>query len=63
MMDPPCSETCWSTFKYFVILSVSTYYILCISWIVKCLTMSRPSFHDPKKVNDGTDCQALITEP
>ena len=31
------SETCWSTFKYFIILIVSTYYILCISWIVKCL--------------------------
>ena len=31
------SETCWSTFKYFIILTVSTYYILCISWILKCL--------------------------
>ena len=27
----------WSTFKYFIILIVSTYYILCISWIIKCL--------------------------
>jgi hypothetical protein len=26
-----------STFKYFIILFVSTYYILCISWIIKCL--------------------------
>jgi len=25
----------WSTFKYFIILIMSTYYILCISWIVK----------------------------
>ena len=31
------SETCWSTFKYFIILIVSTYYILCITWIIKCL--------------------------
>ena len=36
-MDPLCSETCWSTFKYFIIWIVSTYYILCISWITKCL--------------------------
>jgi len=36
-MDPLRSETCWSTFKYFIILIVSTYYILCISWIIKCL--------------------------
>jgi len=26
-------------FKYFIILIVSTYYILCISWLVKCLTV------------------------
>ena len=37
MMDPLWSETCWITFKYFIILIVSTYYILCISWIIKCL--------------------------
>jgi len=36
-MDPLWSETCWSTFKYFINLIVSTYYILCISWIIKCL--------------------------
>ena len=24
-------------FKYFIILIISTYYILCISWIIKCL--------------------------
>jgi len=36
-MDPLWSETCWSTFKYFRILFVSTYYILFISWIIKCL--------------------------
>ena len=27
---------CWRTFKYFIILIVSKYYILCISWIIKC---------------------------
>jgi len=31
------TKTYWRTFKYFLILSVSTYYILCISWIIKCL--------------------------
>ena len=36
-MGPLCSETCWSSFKYFIILIVSTYYILCISWKIKCL--------------------------
>ena len=37
-MDALWSETCWSTFKYFIILVVSIYYILCISWmIIKCL--------------------------
>jgi len=36
-MDPLWSETCWSTFKYFIILIVSTYYILCMSSIIKCL--------------------------
>ena len=30
-MDPLWSETCWSTFKYFIILIVFTFYILCIS--------------------------------
>ena len=39
MMDPLWSETCWSTFKYFIILIVSTSYILCISWIIKCLQL------------------------
>jgi len=37
MMDPLRSDTCWSTFKYFVISIVSTYYILSISCIIKCL--------------------------
>jgi len=32
-----CSD-CNEIFKYFIILIVSTYYILCISWIMKCLT-------------------------
>jgi len=36
-MDPLSSETCSRTFKYFIILIVSTYYILCISLIIKCL--------------------------
>ena len=31
------TRTLESTFKYFIILIVSTYYILCISWIIKCL--------------------------
>jgi len=39
IMDPLWSETCWSTFKNFIILIVSTYYILCISWTVKCLVI------------------------
>ena len=39
MMDPVCSETCWSTFKYFIILILSINYILCISWIIKCLSL------------------------
>jgi len=26
-------------FKYFIIVNVSTYYILCISWIIKCLKL------------------------
>ena len=40
MMDPLWSETCWSTFKYFIILIVSTYYILCIGWMINCLILS-----------------------
>ena len=36
-MDPLWSEACLSTFKYFIILIVSTYYILCISWTIMCL--------------------------
>jgi len=36
-MNSLWSETCWNTFKYFIILIVSTYYILCISWIINCL--------------------------
>jgi hypothetical protein len=36
-MDPLWSETCWSTFQYFIIWIVSTCYILCIGWIIKCL--------------------------
>ena len=39
-MDPLWSETCWNTFKYFIILIVSTYCILCISWIIKFVTSS-----------------------
>ena len=31
---------CWSTFNYFIILIVRTYYILCISWIIKWLTLT-----------------------
>ena len=36
-MGPLWSKTCWSTFKYFIILTVSTHDILCISWIIMCL--------------------------
>ena len=42
-MDPLWSETCWSIFKYFIILIVSTNYILCISSIIKCLTIQLSS--------------------
>jgi len=38
-MEPLWAETCWSTFKYFIILVVSTYYVLCISWIINCLSL------------------------
>ena len=37
-MDRLWSETCWSNFKYFIILILSTYYILCINWIIECST-------------------------
>ena len=30
-------QSCWSTFKYFIILIVSANYIVCISWKIKCL--------------------------
>ena len=39
MMDPLWSGTSWRTFKYFIILIVSTYYILCISWIIERLVL------------------------
>jgi len=38
-MDPLWSETCRSTFKYFIILIVSANHILCIGWIIKCLSL------------------------
>jgi len=38
-MDPLWSETCWSTFKYFIVLIVSINYIMCISWIINCLSL------------------------
>jgi len=43
MVDPLWSGTCWSTFKYFIILIVSTYYILCIRWIIKCFSRYWPN--------------------
>ena len=46
MMDPLRSEICWSTFKYFIILIVSTNYILCISWIIKCLIVDARCKHE-----------------
>jgi len=39
MVDPLWSETFWSTFKYFIILIVSTFYMLWISWIINCLSL------------------------
>ena len=56
-MDPLWSETCWSTFKYFIILIVSTYYILCISWIMKCLII----VDAPCKHEDLRLCSMLKT--
>jgi len=49
-MDPLWSETCWSTFKYFIILIVSTYYILCLSWIMKCLIINDARCKHEEKV-------------
>jgi len=39
-MDPLWSEIYWSTFKYRIILIVSLNYILCTSWIIKCLLVN-----------------------
>ena len=39
-MDPLWYETCRRTFKYFIILIVTTNYILCISWITQCLKVA-----------------------
>ena len=50
-MDPLWSETCWSTFKYFIILIVSTYFILCISWLIKCLIIIDANSSNLKIVN------------
>jgi len=51
-MDPLWSETCWSTFKYFIILFVSTYYISCISLAIKCLTIiDAPCKHEDSLCN------------
>ena len=44
-MDPLWSETCWSTFKYFMVLIVFTYYILRISWLIKCLITTTKLMH------------------
>ena len=50
MMDPLWSETCWSTFKCFIILIVSTYYVLFIGWIKKCLIIiDAPCKHEDKR--------------
>ena len=50
-MDRLWSETCWNTFKYFINLIVSTYYILSISWIITCLIIidARCKIWRPKK--------------
>ena len=47
------SETCWSTFKYFIILIVSTYYIFYISWKIKCLIVVFSVVTLRSKVSEG----------
>jgi len=44
------NETCWSTFKYFIILIVFIYYILCISWIIQW-TKHRPCPNQRERYN------------
>jgi len=46
IMVPLWSETCWSTFKYSIILIVSTNYIFYISWIMKCSVRTVHFFSD-----------------
>jgi len=55
-MDPLWSETCWSTSKYFIILIVSTYYILCISWIIKCLNEKAVIYGSKRLAKDCLYC-------
>ena len=38
-------ETCWSTFKHFIILILSPYYILCISSIINWLIKRKSCLH------------------
>ena len=57
-MDPLWSETFWSTYKNFIILIVSTYYILCISWKIKCLTTT--VFMKTWRTCFGFSCNPLL---
>jgi len=60
MMYPLWSETCWSTFKYFIILIVSTNYILCISWIIKCLLLMQVQTWSVLKLSPHTPTGAVV---
>jgi len=61
MMDHLWSETCWSAFKYFVILIVSEYYILCISWTIEYLYVddARRKYEDFFGSVSAVDCSGL----
>jgi len=63
-MDPLWCETCLSTFKYFTILIVSTYCILCIGWVIQCLTGIRYLHSESfmHKIMDSGRCDLLQTE-
>jgi len=58
-MDPLWSETWCSTFKYFIILIVSTNYILCICWIIKCLTVIDERCKHEKNAHNSVKLLAL----
>ena len=55
--------SCLSTFKYFIILILSTYYILCISWIIKCLIIidARCKHEDLRAMNLSSSLSSEFT--